>query len=374
MDVQNSLANLRRQRGISAASLASAVGVSRQTVYAIESGSYVPNTSVALKLARVLDVSVEQLFTLEESAGTPLYTEIVELLSEERNMQPGQALQLCGVDGRVIAASPEPSTWGLPQADAILLGPCRNLKRIGKTKAGILKEDWNKSDRLLLAGCDPGASVLARHLRRKNIELVITYQNSSRALELLKDGVIHVAGTHILDDKTGESNLPKINKMFAKDSVAVVAFALWEEGIVVSPGNPKNIRSASDFVRRDVKIINREPGAGCRLLLDSLLHRLGLAGKDVKGYERLALGHLPAARQVHDKQADCCISTRAAARVFGLNFIPLATKRYDLVLHKTHLKLPQVEALIETLGRASLRRELEGFAGYDMKSAGDRLM
>ena len=162
--------------------------------------------------------------------------------------------------------------------------------------------------------------------------------------------------------------------MFAKDSVAVVAFALWEEGIVVSPGNLKNIRSVSDFVRRDVKIINREPGAGCRLLLDSLLHRLGLAGKDVKGYDRLALGHLPAARQVHDRQADCCISTRAAARVFGLNFIPLSTKRYDLVLRKTHLKLPQVEALIETLGRASLRRELEGFAGYDMKSAGDRLM
>jgi putative molybdopterin biosynthesis protein len=77
---------------------------------------------------------------------------------------------------------------------------------------------------------------------------------------------------------------------------------------------------------------------------------------------------------VHDKQADCCISTRAAARVFGLDFIPLAAKRYDLVIRKPHLKLPQVEVLVETLGRASLRRELEGFAGYDMKSAGDRLM
>lgn len=91
-------------------------------------------------------------------------------------------------------------------------------------------------------------------------------------------------------------------------------------------------------------------------------------------HDRIALGHLPAARHVHDDQADCCISTRAAARVFGLDFIPLATKRYDLVVRKAHLRLPQVEVLLETLGRASLRRELEGFAGYDMRPAGDRFM
>ena len=373
MDVENRLAHLRRQRGISAAALASAVGISRQTVYAIEAGSYVPNTSVALKLARVLDVSVEQLFSLEENARTPISTEEVKLLSEGRNVQPGQALQLCNVDGRLIAASSEPSTCGLPQADAVLLDPSRDLKQILKTKAGILEEDWRKSNRLLIVGCDPGAAVLARHLRQRGVELVISYQNSSRALKLLKDGVIHIAGTHLLDEKTGESNLPKINKMFGKDSVAVIAFALWEEGIVVAPGNPKSIRSVADLARRDVKIMNRESGAGCRLLLDSLLHRLGIAGKDVKGYDRFAMGHLPAARQVHDKQADCCISTSAAAR-FSWLFIPLASKRYDLVVRKTHLELPQVEALREMLGRASLRRELEGFAGYDMKSAGDRLM
>jgi molybdate-binding protein len=123
-----------------------------------------------------------------------------------------------------------------------------------------------------------------------------------------------------------------------------------------------------------LKIVNREPGAGCRLLLDSLLRRLGIASKDVKGYDRIALGHLPAARQVQSGNADCCISTRAAARVFGLDFIPLVTKRYDLVVRKTHLKLPPVEILFETLGRSALRRELEGFAGYDMKLAGNRLV
>jgi putative molybdopterin biosynthesis protein len=374
MDVRNSLAQLRRQRGISAAQLATSVGISRQTVYAIEAGSYVPNTSVTLRLARVLGVDVEQLFYLEESAQTPLYTEQVELLSDGEDARPGQALQLCNVDGRLMAASPRPSAWGLPAADAVVMGADRTRKGSGKTKAEILEEDWKKGDRLLLAGCDPGAAVLARHLQRQGIELVITYQNSSRALELLKNGAAHIAGTHLQDEKTGESNLPKVNRMFGNDSVAVIAFALWEEGIILASGNPKSVRSVADFARPDVKIINREPGAGCRLLLDSLLRRFGIAGKTVKGYDRIALGHLPAALRVQSGEADCCISTRAAARVFGLDFVPLATKRYDLVVRKTHLKLPQVEALLETLGRAGLRRELEGFAGYDMKLAGNRLM
>jgi molybdate-binding protein/DNA-binding XRE family transcriptional regulator len=374
MEVQNSLAQLRRQRGISAAHLAAAVGVSRQTIYAIESGSYVPNTSVGLKLARALEVGIEQLFRLEADAYAPACTKEVELLLQDRRVQPGQALQLCNVGGRLMASAPEPGTWGLPPADAVLLGPGRTLKRTAKTKVRILEEDWEKGDRLLLAGCDPAAAVLAQHLRRKGVELVIAYQNSSRALELLKNGVVHFAGTHLLDEKTGESNLPKIKSMFGKDSVAVIAFALWEEGIVVAAGNPKNVRGIADFARPDLKIVNREPGAGCRLLLDARLRRLGIAGKDVTGYGQIALGHLPAARQVQCHEADCCISTRAAARVFGLDFIPLVTKRYDLVLRKTHLKLPQAEVLLETLGRAALRRELEGFAGYDMKAAGDRLM
>jgi molybdate-binding protein/DNA-binding XRE family transcriptional regulator len=374
MEVCCSLAQLRRQRGISAARLADAVGISRQTVYAIESDSYLPNTSVALKLAQVLGVSVEQLFSLEEDARAPFRTEEVRLLSGTGMAQPGQALQLCNVDGRLIAASPEPGTWGLPQADAVLLGPIRNLTRARKTQAGIFEEDWKRTDRLLIAGCDPAASVLAHHLQRQGVELVIAYQNSSRALELLKAGVIHIAGTHLLDEKTGESNLPKINRTFGKDSVAVIAFALWEEGILIRAGNPKGVHSVADFARRDLAIINREAGAGCRLLLDSFLHRLGIAAKNVKGYDRIALGHLPAARHVQSGDADCCISTRAAARVFGLDFIPLATKRYDLVVRKTHLKLPPVQMLFETLGRAALRRKLEGFAGYDMKAAGDRLM
>jgi putative molybdopterin biosynthesis protein len=183
-----------------------------------------------------------------------------------------------------------------------------------------------------------------------------------------------VAGTHLRDQASGESNLPAIHRLFARNSVAVVSLAVWDEGLVLAPGNPKSIRSVADFARRDVAIVNRETGAGSRLLLDAHLDRLGLPGEKVRGYDRLASGHLPAAWQVRTGDADCCIATRAAARVFGLDFIPLVTERYDLAIRRPHLDYPPVAALLDTLNRASFRRELEGLGGYDTSTAGRRLL
>jgi molybdate-binding protein len=193
-------------------------------------------------------------------------------------------------------------------------------------------------------------------------------------MELLKAGAIHIAGTHIRDEQTGESNLPTIGKLFRSKTVAVVSFALWEEGIVIAHGNPKSIRSVADFARPDVKIANREKGAGSRSLLDTYLHRIGLTGSKVSGYDEIASGHLPAARRVKSGEADCCLATKAAARVFGLDFLPLVSERYDLVVRRQHLKLQQVQALFETLGRSAFRRELEGLGGYDASVAGSRVL
>jgi putative molybdopterin biosynthesis protein len=373
MEVRNNLALLRNERGISAAKLASLVGISRQTIYAIEAGSYVPNTSVSLNLARVLNVTVEQLFELERDVTPASHVQEIELLPPSGKLQPGQPLQICSVKGRLIGTYAGPGTWGLPPADAVVFGPGRSSSRSLKIKAELFEENDSCESRVLVAGCDPSVPILARHVQRQGFELIVSYQNSSRALDLLKQGLVHVAGTHIRDEKTGESNLPIIEKLFGKGSMAVFSFALWEEGLVVAKGNPKNIHSVADLVRPDVKITNREAGAGCRILLDSLLHRIGASGNQVKGYDRVAFGHLPAARQVWRGEADCCIATGATARFFGLDFAALTTKRYDLVVRRSHLKLPQVGALIEVLGRTSFRRELEGFTGYDMKSAGDRL-
>ena len=121
-------------------------------------------------------------------------------------------------------------------------------------------------------------------------------------------------------------------------------------------------------------IVNREKGAGSRALLDSRLNRLKIDPKSVRGYNRVAPGHLQAAWQVQSGQADCCIATRAAARVFGLGFIPLVSERYDLAIRRQHLDMPSIQILLDTLNRSNYRRELESLGGYDARAAGQRLL
>ncbi len=370
--IENNLAGIRQKRGLSAARLAELVDVSRQTIYAMEAGSYVPNTAVALKLARVLEATVEELFTLPaEPLEAELRVEPVMLLPGSGKPQPGEPVQLCQVDKRLMASPPSPLPWYFPASDAVVTA---SPAAAGKAKVQVFHADAQFGNRILIAGCDPGISVLARHVQAAGVELVLAHRNSSQALALLKEGVVHVAGTHLRDEESGESNIPEIGRLFPKNSVAVISFAIWEEGIVTAAGNPKSIREIGDFARADVQIVNREEGAGTRHLLDTRLKALSISGTSVRGYDRTVQGHLPAAWQVRSGTADCCIATRAAARVFGLGFIPLISERYDLAVRRQHLDLPGVQALLDTLGRTSFRRELEGLGGYDTRAAGQRLL
>ncbi len=374
--IENNLGTLRQKRGIPAARLAKAAGVTRQTIYAMEAGSYIPNTAVALRLARALETSVEDLFSLpRESGPAEVRTEQAHLLAgtaaaQPGPFQPGQPVELCKVDKRLMASAPSPMPWYFPASDAVVAGKPQG----GKTAVQVFDPAEDFRNRILIAGCDPGISVLARHVQAAGVDLVLAHRNSSQALALLKEGSVHVAGTHLSDEASGESNLPEIGRMFSKNAVAVISFAVWEEGIVTAAGNPKGIRGIEDLARRDIAMVNREKGAGSRALLDAHLKRLKIEPRNVKGYERIAPGHLPAAWQVHSGAADCCIATRAAARAFGLGFIPLVSERYDLAIRRQHLDLPGIEAMLDTLNRSSYRRELESLGGYDARAAGERLL
>jgi molybdate-binding protein/DNA-binding XRE family transcriptional regulator len=355
------------------ASLAATVGIGRQTLYAIEAGSYVPNTAIALRLARALQAGVEDLFALPDSFTAPDFPSgHAALLPGSGAPPPGQPVQLCRVDDRLVASVVSPVRWFLPAYDAIVTSTPPLDRR--KARVQIYRGDGDFGSRILIAGCDPGMSVLARHLQSTGIEPVLVHRNSSQALMLLKQGFVHIAGTHLRDDASGESNIPAIGRIFAKNTVAVISFSVWEEGIVTARGNPKGIRAVEDFVRKDVRIANREEGSGSRLLLDSYLKRLKADPKTVRGYEQLAPGHLPAALQVQAGAADCAIATRAAARLFGLDFIPLVSERYDLVIRRQHLELPSIQALLETLSQSRFRKELERTGGYDTRVSGQRML
>lgn len=367
MEIRNHLAEIRERRGISAAKLASAVGVSRQTVYAIESGSYVPNTAVSLRLAHIFGVRVEEIFDLEEDRAPSEEHVRASLLPTPEPLQAGQPLRMCCVEDKAVAFAPEVGVHGISAFDGVLSVMHKDGK---KCKVKVFEDGWKDPRRLLVAGCDPSVSVLAHHLHRAHFELLVSFQNSHCALDLLQRGLVHLAGTHAVDKTTGQFDLARTKEMFGKTAIAAICYATWEEGLAIARGNPKSINGISDLKRRDVRIVNREPGAACRNLLESLLHNEGIRNDEVSGYGTIAYGHLPAARQVLNGEADACVSTRAAARVFGLDFIPLARRPYHLITWRKNLKLPAIEALVDLLGRDSFRRDVEVSTGYDMRKSG----
>jgi putative molybdopterin biosynthesis protein len=378
METRTQLPEIRRRRGISAAQLARSAGVSRQTIYAIEAGDYVPNTALALALARILEVRVEDLFQLEGEALPPAKPVAAEVLNLGEPLRKGQPVQLCEVGKRLIAIPAEPQPAVLPLADGVLV---EQVRHTGPASVRAFPADGSEGKRLLVAGCDPGIALLAQHLSRTaGVELIVASSSSRQSLEWLKQGFVHIAGSHLRDASTGDYNLAAVRKLFPRGGVKVVTFAIWEQGLVFAAGNPKNIRSVADLAHNDlathvlakaVRIVNREPGAGSRELLDRELQRVNVDAKNVLGYERVAHGHLPAALAVSLGEADCCIATRSAAQAFGLGFAPLATERYDLVIRQPFVKLPAVEALLDSLNRSAIRRRLEMLAGYDTSRTGE---
>jgi molybdate-binding protein/DNA-binding XRE family transcriptional regulator len=367
MSVESRLAAIRQSRGIPASDLARRVGVTRQTIYAIESGSYVPNTTVALRLARELEVSVEDLFSLQE-APPPAERNLRAVLLAPQGGEAGRPVRLARLKNRWVAASVEEVPYFLPDADGVV---ARSAKGSPAASVHLLGASEPLGRRLVIAGCDPAIGLLARMAEKlSGIDIVTAPASSRRALQWLKRGLVHIAGSHLEDPRTGEFNLPFLHRLMPREDLAVVTFARWEEGFVVARGNPLGIRGASSLAHPKVRFVNREPGSGSRDLLDALLQKEGVPPASVPGYARVAAGHLDAALAVASGAADCCIATPSAARAFSLDFIPLHGERFDFAVRREFLDLPAVRALLDLLQRAALRRKLESLAGYDTSETG----
>jgi molybdate-binding protein len=180
-----------------------------------------------------------------------------------------------------------------------------------------------------------------------------------------------MAGLHVVDAQTGESNLPYLRRHLKGRQVTVVTFASWQQGLIVAEGNPKHVRRIEDLARKDVRLVNREEGAGARLLLDQQLAAAGLTGRQVNGYRHEAGSHLEVARMIAEGRADAGIGTPSVARLRGLDFIELQTERYDLVVPTPYLSLHRgVADFLDMMTSRTFRAEVEALGGYDMRETG----
>ncbi len=362
---ESRLKTFRAASGLSQSELAERVGLTRQAIYMIEAGRYLPNATTALRLARALACKVEDLFLLEEE----LPRVEAELLADS-----GDRVKLWKAGGRLralpVSAMGDPFR-GLLSADAIVVDRGRGAKP--RTALHPLEDSSTFERQIAVAGCDPALVVIADRLMRgpDPLPVVVWSMGSTDALSELAKGTVHLAGVH-LRDPSGEFNLPFLRKHLGRKRTSVVTLAFWQMGLVVSSGNRKSIRSVADLTRKGTRIVNREKGSGARQLLDRRLAEAGISARAIAGYETVLRQHSEVARRVVDGAADAAVAPLAVARLLGLDFVPLETERYDLVIPKELVdEHPGVRRLLDALSTRAVRRELEALGGYDTTHTGE---
>jgi putative molybdopterin biosynthesis protein len=228
-------------------------------------------------------------------------------------------------------------------------------------------------ERTLLAvgSHDVALDLVAGRLAEQSVELVSAHVGSIAGLVALRERAAHLAGTHVLDPATGTYNDVAVRRYGPNEPVALIRLAEREQGLLVAPGNPLRITTLADIAARRARYVNRQPDAGTRILLDTLLAREGIAPERIEGYERLEFSHLAVAQLVANGSADTGLAIRAAARAFGLDFIPIAWEPYELALPVRMLDEPRIAALLAILRDPAFRTEVEALGGYDCAHAGE---
>jgi putative molybdopterin biosynthesis protein len=357
----------RQARGFSQQQLAAMAGVSRQAVSGVESGFSDPSLRVALALARSLGMTVEELF----GSFSPDPQVVARLVAP-----------VGGEGARVALAPVGDGLVALPLSGA-------TVSRAGFLPAGGLAADAG-ADRergaglqvrpigpprptLLAAGCDPALPLLESPLSLLDPPVAFSWWPcpSEEALGLAAEGLVHVAGAHLRGRGT-EYNIGPAGELLPEGG-EVIGFCSWREGLVLRPELAVGVRGVGDLARRGLRLVNREPGAEARSVLDRELAEAGIEAGQLPGYGTRATGHLQVAAAIATGLADVGVASEPAALAYGLAFVPLATERFDLVIPAQQAGSREVQGLLKVLSSRWLLDQLASLPGYDPARCGERI-
>lgn len=346
----------RQARGFSQQQLAGMAGVTRQAVSAVESGHSDPSLRVALALAHALGMTVEELFGPAAAPATVA----------ARPVAP-----LGGEGARVTLAPVGESFVALP-----LSGD--TAARAGFLPAGGLVTQLDRvrpiappRPTLVVAGCDPALPLLERPLALLDPPVGLSWWScsSGEALRLAGAGLVHVAGAHLLGE-LGEYNTGPARDYLGRRGAEVVGFSAWREGVVLRPGLAAEVTGLAGVAQQRLRLVNREEGSEARRVLDREAARLGLDPAGIDGYGTRATGHLQVASAVAAGLADAGVASEPAARAYGLDFLPLASERFDLVIPADQAGSREVQSLFKVLTSPWLLTQLASLPGYDATRCG----
>ena len=297
---------------------------------------------------------------LVSPAGDDDYVRVVlgkvgdKVLAAPLSRGAGVITSLVQADGLALIPS---GTQGVEAGEKIQVHLYRSRSEIEKTILVIGSHDLT---------LDLMAQFLADHDRR----LASANVGSQGGLIALRRGEAHLAGSHLLDTESGEYNISYVRQYMPRIPVKVLTLVRRDQGLIVKPGNPQGIKSLKDLTSPRVQFVNRQRGAGTRVLLDYHLNRMAIQQTSIVGYSQEEYTHLGVAAAVASGRADCGLGIAAAAQALDLDFIPLFQERYDLIIPKAHAGSDLLAPLLGLLSDSAFREAISQLAGYDASVMG----
>ncbi|MFO7751875.1 MAG: molybdopterin biosynthesis protein [Desulfobacteraceae bacterium] len=288
-------------------------------------------------------------------------------------------VKIGSVDGRLIASQlprGAGSITTITEADGIIriTADREGVSGDEPVEAELIKSLSAIENTVVVTGShDNTLDVLSDLVRRSDtgISLSSTHVGSMGGIMALKKGTCHMAGIHLLDPEKGSYNVSYIEKYLKGEKVELVNLVMRDQGLMVPAGNPKGIKGLSDLKRKDLFFINRQPGSGTRILLDYRLGELNMDPREIKGYENEEYTHMSVAAAVLSGRADAGLGINAAARALGLDFIPVVTEQYDLVIPERFIHTDKIRAVLETIKSERFKHAVLALGGYGTEKTGE---
>ena len=287
-------------------------------------------------------------------------------------------VKIGSVDGKLMSSQlprGAGSITTLTEADGIIRIP-QNIEGISeneKVQARLLRPLSSIENTIVITGShDNTLDLLADQIKRVSGDISISssHVGSMGGLMAVKKGACHMAGAHLLAPEDGSYNISYIKKYLPNQKIWLINLVMRDQGLIVPKTNPENIQSIEDLKDRDLLFINRQPGSGTRILFDYKLKTLGISPDDIQGYENDEYTHMSVAVAVLSGRVDAGLGIRAAARALDLDFIPVVTEEYDLVIPDRFYKTRKVQVLLETIQTKQFQDRVMSLGGYSTKNTG----
>lgn len=335
--------------------------------------------SAVISCEEILRPLIGRLLGIELPPRPKVRATMTRKLPCKAGIQEFVRVRLGDVEG-TITATPLPRAAGsitsLTRADGILRVPeeVEGYAEGEEVWVELLRSPEEIRKTLVAIGShDLTLDLINNKLRAKGGGWTLASSNvgSMGGLIAVRKGQAHLAGTHLLDPQTGEYNLPYIARFLQGVRVKLVHLVEREQGLMVAKGNPLGIQTIEDLTKPEVRFVNRQAGSGTRVLLDYLLEKLGIDSSQIKGYSREEYTHMAIAVAIASGTADVGMGILAAARALDLDFIPIASERYDLVIPERFYYKEGIQRLLEIIRSEHFREAVEGMGGYNASRSGE---